>query len=399
MLNSSVRWAHFLMAGLAVAACGGDPAGGQPSTTGAAASGGGTTAGSGGNGTAASGAGTSVGTGGDGEGGGGGPVVPSGPSNIDGVTGVVSSGQSVTVTGTGFGVKSPAAPILWETFDDGVNDAPLSTDSDWPTYAGNGARYSDVSPHSGGLCVYNWVSNAAPSGNGFATNNFHFPESDEIYYSYLYRHEGTSVGPAVQKSGRINTTGNLYSGPGVVALSDSYVYYTPGDSAVYPADDDGTGRYFSSSILGSDTWTRHQLFGRLSTPAGQANGLILVSVGDEEKTFADIVTREAGNSFQFESVILGLMFANINTVPGAWHDMYLDDVYIDNTRARVELCTGMTWELRGECQPQPATSWDEVSITITINGGQWASGQTVFVYVLDADGVANDNGFGLVFDP
>lgn len=318
--------------------------------------------------------------------------------SVDDVTGNLSAGQTMTVLGADFGIKEPAAPIRWETFDDGVDGAALSTNADWPAYdgPGGGTRYSAVSPHSGGLCVFNYVQQGDPNDREFGTNNFHFAEADEIYYSYVYRHEGTDVGPAVQKNGRINATGNLYNGPGVVALSDSYVYYHPGDAAVYPADDDGTGRYFSSSALGSSAWSRHQIFGRLSQPAGAANGLIWVSVGTERKTFANIVTRITGESFRYSSIILGTMFANIDDEPGAQHDMYVDDVYIDSTRARVELCAGSSWDQRGVCNPQPPTSWLDGAIEATVNAGEWQGGQTAYVYVVDADGVANATGHEVV---
>ncbi len=318
--------------------------------------------------------------------------------SVHDVTGTLSNGHSLTVTGTDFGTKEPAAPILWETFDDGAQGERLSTDSDWPSYNGptGGTTYSDVSPHSGGLCVYNYVEEGDPNDQEFGTNNFHFPETDEAYYSYVYRHDGTDVGPAVQKNGRINGTGNLYNGPGVVALSDSYVYYHPGDAAVYPSDDNGTGRYFDDNLLGSSDWTRHQIYGRLSQPSGSANGLILVSVGSHQKTFANIVTRVTGESFQYSSVILGTMFANINDVPGARHDMYVDDVYIDHTRARVELCTGSSWETRGVCNPQPPTSWLGNVIEAAVNTGQWAGGLTVYAYVVDSDGAANSTGHEVV---
>lgn len=317
---------------------------------------------------------------------------------IDDVTGTFADGDGMTVLGTDFGAKDPAPPLLWETFDDGVEGEPLDDDEDWPAYngPGNGTRYSAVSPHSGGLCVHNYVQEGDPDDQEFATNNFHFAESDEIYYSYLYRHEGTDVEPAVQKNGRINATGNLYNGPGVVALSDSYVYYHPGDASVYPADDGGTGRYFSSNALGSSDWTRHQIFGRLSQPAGAANGLIEVSVGEEHKRFADIVSRNAGETFRYSSIILGTMFANIDGVPGARHEMYVDDVYLDRTRARVELCAGSTWEGRGFCNPQPPTSWQDDVIEAAVNTGQWPAGQTVYAYVVDADGVANSTGHAVL---
>ncbi|HED34703.1 MAG TPA: hypothetical protein ENJ08_10905, partial [Gammaproteobacteria bacterium] len=329
------------------------------------------------------------------------PVTPApdgGPLSITSTGGTLARGKTFTINGSGFGTKSPAAPLAWETFDNGVNNTRLSTDPNWPAYRQGGARYSNVSPHSGGLSAYNRVeydstSSAASSPFGFATNNYFFPKSDEIYYSYVYRQEGTSVGPAVQKLGRINSTGNLYNGLGVLALSDSYVLYQPGNNIEYPSDDNGSGRFFDTALLGRNTWTRHQLYGKLSQPAGAKNGLVWVSVGESLKTFANVVTRDQGETFQYDSVILGLMFANTNWETGAVHDMYIDDVYIDNTLARVELCEGSTWATRGVCNPQPPTKWSNSSVQVTVNPGEWSAGTIAYLYVVNADGDAGAKGY------
>src|SRR5574343_1607823 len=38
---------------------------------------------------------------------------------ISSISGSISHGSSITINGTGFGVKSPAAPYIWANFDDG----------------------------------------------------------------------------------------------------------------------------------------------------------------------------------------------------------------------------------------------------------------------------------------
>ena len=318
---------------------------------------------------------------------------------ISNVNGTIVDESSITISGSGFGIKTPAEPILWETFEDGTDGTYLATDPDWPSYLGSantGGKYSSTSPHSGGLCIYNYVAHDF-TGTAFATNNYFFEESDQIYYSYMYRHEGTPVGPAVQKNGRINSTGNRYNGDGVVALSDSYVYYDDGDTSFFPSADEGTGRYFSEDNLGSSAWTRHQIYGKYSDPSGDANGFIQVSVGSEEKTFANIVTRAAGYSFRFNNVILGLMFSNLEGYPDTYHHIYIDDVYIDNTRARVEMCEGSLWSNRGACNPQIPSAWSDGSISATVNGSQITDGSIVYAYVIDSSGVVNSSGFPIVF--
>src|SRR5574343_493704 len=47
--------------------------------------------------------------------------------SISGVSGTVSSGQSVTIAGSGFGSKSSAAPMKWDTFESGTVGQNLGT--------------------------------------------------------------------------------------------------------------------------------------------------------------------------------------------------------------------------------------------------------------------------------
>ena len=49
------------------------------------------------------------------------PNIVFGAPSISGVSGTIVDGQSVTISGSGFGIKMDAAPILWENFDSGTN--------------------------------------------------------------------------------------------------------------------------------------------------------------------------------------------------------------------------------------------------------------------------------------
>lgn len=323
------------------------------------------------------------------------PTMASGAPVISSATG----NGSVSISGSGFGVKSPASPLVFETFEGGTNGGYLSTDADWPAYDGGGgaqlgAKYSSGAAYSGAMSAYNYVESGDANDDEFGTNYFTFSGVDEIYYSYVNKHIGI-VGSGVYKNARINTGTNRYSGDGMMALSDNYVFYLPDSTSVYPSDDNGTGRYYTHGLIESSNWTRHQLYIKASNPSGSANGHIFCWVGGEEKTFANIVTRASGYSFQYSSVLLGLMYANVNSEPaGSRHDMYIDDVYVDKTLARIELCSGSSWNTRGTCNPQPPTAWSDTSISATLNTGAWSNGQSVYAYVVDSTGAVNSTGYG-----
>jgi len=58
---------------------------------------------------------------------------------INKVEGTLVHGQNVTVSGEGFGVKTPVAPVLWDNFESGgVSSGWTEIDSLWSVYGGAG---------------------------------------------------------------------------------------------------------------------------------------------------------------------------------------------------------------------------------------------------------------------
>lgn len=316
-------------------------------------------------------------------------------SEITSISGSVAHGESVTISGSGFGSKSPAAPLLWETFDGGTNGESVSGGG-WNSYTGGGARYNNTQPYSGSLSAYNYTEYG--DRKGFNTSYYVLPNpSDQLYVSCMFRHDGTIYNAdRVPKNWRINTPGNHYSGPGEFALSDGYLYYYSGDTPYWVnLDDNGTGRFFTSPEYGSSTWTRHEGYIRYSDPPGASNGYMWAAVGTQQKTFADRDNRPEGWSYQAGEYLLGLMHDHGNHQVGDYHHMWVDDLYIDNTMARVEIGNSSTW---ATCKVKviqiPHTSWGDTSIQITINRGSFGETAEAWLYVVAADGTVSDNDTG-----
>jgi hypothetical protein len=316
--------------------------------------------------------------------------------SISGVSGSVSNANSVVISGGGFGVKSPAAPLIWDNFEGGVSGTPLFNDPRWPSYRGapESAYYTDVLPYSGTLSVYNWVTGPdAPVKStlgSFWTNNFFFDPTDTIYYSYMSRyvatgepHPVTGKPDIVYKNGRTNAYPNKYSGPGAVKLSHRMAIYNPGTGDIVVGDD---------ITVDSPLWHRHEIYKRNSDP-GVPNGEFWVSIRDGEQVrhLVNAVTRLAGYTFQQTNIILGVMLAN--PASDGDHKAWVDDVYVDNTRARVEICEGSTWAARTRCDIQIPSAWSNNSITFSANQGAFTSGQNAYLYVVDSTGAVNASGY------
>ena len=75
---------------------------------------------------------------------------------------------------------------------------------------------------------------------------------------------------------------------------------------------------------------------------------------------------------------------------------YFADVYLDYTPARVVLANNANLSLATIIETQIPTGWSDTSIALTVNLGQFTSGQTAYLFVVNPSGQPSDPGFPLV---
>ena len=78
-------------------------------------------------------------------------------------------------------------------------------------------------------------------------------------------------------------------------------------------------------------------------------------------------------------------------------DFYIDDIYMADSPARVEVCSEAAWSDRRRCEIQPSESWTSNSITVRVNQSSFAPSEPVYLYVVDASGAVNSAGYALSF--
>lgn len=322
--------------------------------------------------------------------------------SVTGVSGIVSSGQSITISGSSFGAKSPAAPLYWYNFDDGTNGTALSGKEGWRNHAENGAKYSNTSPHGGsGLCVQNYVQYGGTTG--FDTSYYTLATGqDQLYVSYLFRHAGTTYTTGIDKNWRIGTddtpgsSGGDYRSAGLLAVSDGYIFYNINGVSQFPDDRD----IESEPLYGSDQWTRYEGYVQYSSPAGTSNGIAWFRIGDGTGTlrsYTNLNNRPNGTTYKADKFLLGLMHDHDNLGAGEYHYMYADDVYIDSTLARVEICDQNTKAGSSHCEIQIPSAWSASSATVTVNRGSFGASDSAYLYVVDSTGAANSDGMAITF--
>jgi hypothetical protein len=312
------------------------------------------------------------------------------------------------VSGAGFGTKSTVAPFTWDNFEDGTTGNAVAGNHDWVEYApesGTSHRYYATSCHGGSKCTQS-IGSAAPY---FKTIGKHDLSGDEIFYSLWVRWDrtaGTYTGAPVGKTIRINTQDAFYVGDGTGASfwwSSFENTEGGGDADVWQvaniyAPGDMNQQDLSAGPYAGGAWGRADVYVKLGT-AGVANGewqiwwngTALISTANSTNQ----ETRSTGVR-PWENFLLPFMYDESGGTSVAF-TTYVDDVYIDNTRSRIEICAGSTWASRGHCEIQIPSAWTASSATVTVNRGSFGVSDSAYLYVVDSTGSANSSGYAVTF--
>ena len=333
----------------------------------------------------------------------------------------VSGDDTIIITGSGFGTKSHAAPLFFDDFEDGTAGQLLPDNANgyWTALgSSDGGQYSNViddsltggTAYSGNLAAYNRFKVGATGTTEDLETSYHtFTATDKVYVSFYFRDEAVTNddGRTVVKAGRVTSnydTTNHYNGPGVVAFSpggplgsywNTTFSYDNGSGATQVTDNQQTHSDPFKHIYDPETWHRFEVYEELSD-AGVANGTIWFAANHYVTwDSGSEMTRDSGYSFQMYGVTLGLMVAGLVNGSDTDYRAWVDDVYVDDTRQRVELANASTWSSVTKSEVQLPTAWSDTSITITRRIPGYSGGETVYLYVFDADGNHNSTGYAI----
>lgn len=312
---------------------------------------------------------------------------------ISGVSGTLTHGQSITISGSGFGTKTQAAPVAWDNWEDGTLTIPTvgawtstlgleGVSSSFPrharsTYSAYKQNWTQI-----GNDAYGAVRGGSDSPKWYAQYWFRFG-SDWIW-SPTYTPGSSFLGNV--KWIRLWSTGSIDENF-VCSQQSNWVticineYISP--SVQWRPNGCCSETYFDLRAQPNEVWHLFEIEFQDST-VNTVDGIYLVwfngsLVIDYTTSPTGLETRE---DFTNNKRPFSLGFYN------SWGSgtalVQLDDAYIDNTWARVILCQGSTWNTRGLCEIQPPTSWSDTSITVTFNQGAFSSGQPYLYVVTDS---------------
>jgi hypothetical protein len=329
---------------------------------------------------------------------------------IGSVEGTFVYNGSVTLSGTNFGTKSPAAPWLFDDFEsttaaDGdslLNRSPKVGTASWKHFnfgggLGDPCEYDSSQAYSGTFSAYQFDNDDdGTDGTYEQTIYVDGQATTKRYISYHFRTSGVTVG--TWKIDR--TTSGDPGGKPPYDASPGYgwgicTYYNDCEAFQAVAGEDGK-KCWINAPPSQDTWHRIENYYEISTP-DEADGSFVLwidnkvaesSSGVRQYRMDDLMTATSSCSYpQIDTWMTPIISSNRGDVY-----TWIDDVYIDNTLARVEIGDNAVFTSCTHRQIQIPTSWSSSSITATVNQGSFKNGDSAYLFVVDGDGNAS-NGY------
>lgn len=312
---------------------------------------------------------------------------------VSGIEGEITDGQTITVSGSGFGTFDGRI-ISWDDFEDQkvgqtVHGSPSKIGADWSTqygYVGEAIVFDSTRAVSGDTSVkIDWSKQPVPGIKAFGWNGQR-PIS-RIYISYWRFMEGDYSQADADNHKQFYLFGSNNEFPQFMPLIPAgswhwHIYNNVGSSrssGLGTKNSEGWG--WGNTNKEFQRWEWHV---ELNSPVDSYNGIVKGWMdGVLGFDFADYRVRVVDGTF--DDFRLGHMAGGFVDTAKAW----FDDVYTATTPARIEICAVSVWDECGKTKvlqiPQPE-KWRDNSVTVTIRDANRFGGQAGFLYVIDADG-------------
>jgi len=310
------------------------------------------------------------------------------------VAGTVANGQPVTVTGSGFGVNAAAGTtgIEWlggptGNIASGTIGKPF-TKTNWQSiWAENFPTYESDFAHSGTKSIRAIVY---PATDWDSDMTFHLPASlavgQTLYASWWVRTSRSGAGQ--WKMLRMENAPTFVDGDMELVFFDWL-----GVNAPQMVIDPGTGTDQTTWVNNSDYPTSDSIWYRQELIINTA-GSVVINLYQPNNTLASQTVTGLKFNGPFNYLVWQNYAGNGITAFTAW----FDDIFIqEGTQARMEICDSPTWNARTTCEIQYPTTWNDSSISATINQGGFGPTDSKYLYVVDATGAANSAGYPVTF--
>jgi hypothetical protein len=313
---------------------------------------------------------------------------------ITSVSGTLTQGATVTIAGSGFGIKDPAPPLIWADFEDGTLN---------PSKFGQRKRWSGSMSHSHFALT---TENQAPHSH-FSALGTYTPEVRSFSFEIIKSREEGGWTKVYNYQKRFYDFGNT--------ANQNFWSLQAGDSestSFYGSWEPEVGRCYNTAegymggVRGSyqgvpydtDEWLTEEFIWQFEGGTGRnldgTKGPGGTGIWDYTQNGKRVQHRD--NVFNGTVHPTRLFTDNyVASAPPDGSKVYMDDIYIDDTYARVMIGNAPTLAGSTIREIQIPSSWSEASIRVRLNLGSFLDLDQAFLYVFDSNGAVNKKGYPL----
>ena len=312
--------------------------------------------------------------------------------SVTSVSGEISHGESITIGGSSFGTKPTAAPMKFETYESGTAGDLLGSEGYWTSYSDNVAgetpEYSSENQRTGNSPTNAkfWLNRGASTYQHDYTIKSGLDFSGgKVLLSYWvwFAFDGNTETQQI-KLARIGA-----------GTSDNYVYphfvteHWINSSGCYSDARSCSGAGHTNwgyNCPPEGQWSQVTIEATLGDQDGSNGSYDIWQDGQHTGSVTGIDWTQAGCN-DFRQIWIGGYLGNGASTLST--EIYYDDVYFDNSFARVELGNNSTYANCTHREIQPITSWSSTSIGVDLNTGSFSTDDTAYLFVVDSDGTAS----------
>lgn len=317
----------------------------------------------------------------------GGPAVSS-------VSGTLSHGSTVTISGSGFGTKPTAAPLKYDDFQNLAMNDDLAVNG-WRTSGYHRPRASNQFLRPGTPYTRNahsfFEANISYAQAGDVSNFYLTGLTATKYYIDAWHYITTTSGvmPSNIKPWRLHQVNagapNAYwgfAGPSAGDTGFGRDGTSITDSGYFGSNDNGVRIPLPGSAW-YNNWQHLQIMLDVGTP-GSTNGSMIAYInGRLRLNYRSNIRVIAPGYANFPELYLGNY---VRSDPHGDTHAYWESVYVDSSWARVEIGNNANYADCTIRETQIPSSWTGNSISVRLNRGGIANLGAAYLFVVDANG-------------
>jgi hypothetical protein len=273
--------------------------------------------------------------------------------------------------------------------------------------AGTWIPHTATNPNTGETYKSHYSSTRAYSGTKSLYSSFTGTTGYDDFQSFEVNISGASKviqqfdfwfsGPSGASSGQykvlfnVGTPGTPNYAPSLYSVGASGWWYTALSTEVTNTN----GTLYQTSWTTTPTmnaWHTLRFQGKQSSGNGALDGSVEIWL-DNSKIFGrtGIITRDFASSTWAKCA-----FFHGHTNMSTPSETYIDNPYVINSWARVVVSPNATWNESMLQDIQRPLSWGTTSIQCVLHKAASRSWNDLYLYVIDSNGVANQNGYNLI---